>query len=70
MEKHFKAVAEYTAANLVLVFVNVLWIFAAIWSAWGLGPVLILAALLNHAITRIDFHQRRVAAKFEKIEEI
>lgn len=45
-------------ANMILIFVNLLWIFIAIWSAWGLGAVLILGAVLNHLITRVEVARR------------
>lgn len=45
-------------ANMILIFVNLLWIFIALWSFWGLGPVLILAAVLNHLISRIAVARR------------
>ncbi|WGW03714.1 histidinol phosphate aminotransferase [Tropicibacter oceani] len=56
---HPEPVEDYTTANLILIFVNLMWIFAAVWSAWGLGPVLVLATVLNHLITRLDLHKRR-----------
>ncbi|PTX41123.1 histidinol phosphate aminotransferase [Allosediminivita pacifica] len=46
-------VEDYTRACLVLIFVNLLWVFALIWATWGFFPVLLLAVVLNHAITRL-----------------
>ncbi|MCL6285298.1 hypothetical protein M3P21_17350 [Ruegeria sp. 2012CJ41-6] len=33
--------------------VNLTWVFIVIWALYGLIPVLALAALLNHAISRL-----------------
>ena len=47
-----------------------IWIFGAIWASWGLGPVLILAAVLNHLITRLQVmlvrRERRYPARSAK----
>ncbi|SMX42515.1 histidinol phosphate aminotransferase [Maliponia aquimaris] len=59
-------VQDYTTANLILIFVNLLWIFLALWSAWGLGPVLILGAFLNHGVTRIEAARRAHERRFER----
>lgn len=64
--KYPKAVEDYTTANLVLIFVNLLWIFVAMWSAWGIGPVLIAAAVMNHLITRLKVVRRRREARFDR----
>ena len=56
---HPGRVEDYTTANLILIFVNMLWIFVWIWSAWGLGAVVILSAFLNHLITRLENARRR-----------
>jgi hypothetical protein len=59
MQRHHpKPVEDYMTSNMVLIFMNLLWVFIVLWSAWGLGAVLILAALLNHLITRLA-HARR-----------
>ncbi|EPX85409.1 hypothetical protein Salmuc_02790 [Salipiger mucosus DSM 16094] len=50
---------DYTTANLVLIFVNMLWIFGVIWVQFGLGAVVILGALLNHLITRLEYRLRQ-----------
>ncbi|MFW2543829.1 histidinol phosphate aminotransferase [Primorskyibacter sp. 2E107] len=68
--RHPNAVEDFTSANLVLIFVNLLWIFAVVWSSWGLGPVLVLGAILNHLITRLECHKRRQASRFVETEEI
>lgn len=46
-------VEDYTRACLVLIFLNLLWVFGAIWATLGFFPVLLLALVLNHAITRL-----------------
>ncbi|MGP6087925.1 histidinol phosphate aminotransferase [Antarctobacter jejuensis] len=61
-----KPVEDYMTANMVLIFVNLLWVFVALWSYWGLGPVLIIAALLNHLITRLDEARRRHDGPFDR----
>lgn len=53
-DRHPKRVEDYTNANLVLIFVNLLWIFGLLWSTWGLVPVLVTGLVLNHAINRIE----------------
>lgn len=52
-------VEDYTTANLILIYINMLWIFGAIWATWGLGPVVVLAVVLNHMITRIEIIKER-----------
>ncbi|MEM9550948.1 MAG: hypothetical protein AAGA05_07220 [Pseudomonadota bacterium] len=44
---------DYTQAALTMLGVNLMWIFFVIWAVWGLGPVLVLAALINHGISRL-----------------
>ncbi|WP_417722075.1 histidinol phosphate aminotransferase [Salipiger sp.] len=50
---------DHTTANLVLIFVNMIWIFLVVWGAFGLGAVAILGAFLNHLITRLEFRLRQ-----------
>ncbi len=57
-------VEDFTAASLVLLFVNMLWIFTWIWSSLGLFPVLLLGLLINHLITRLDLARRRRDARY------
>ncbi len=56
--QHPTPVEDYMTANMILVFVNLLWIFVAIWSAWGLLPVVILSFALNHLVTRLDEYRQ------------
>ncbi|MBV7394010.1 histidinol phosphate aminotransferase [Mameliella sediminis] len=65
--RHPQSVEDYTTANMILIFVNLLWVFIAIWSYWGLGTVLLLALLLNHLITRLETTRRRRDARFDKV---
>jgi hypothetical protein len=44
---------NYTNAALVMLGVNLTWIFVATWAVFGLLPVLILAAAINHLIGQI-----------------
>ncbi|MEM7074414.1 MAG: hypothetical protein AAGA28_12965 [Pseudomonadota bacterium] len=44
---------NYTNAALVMGLVNLLWVFVAIWAAFGLPVVLALAYGLNILITRL-----------------
>mgnify|MGYP006889529775 CR=1 FL=1 len=57
-------VEDYTTANLVLIFVNMLWIFGAIWATWGILPVIVLAVALNHMITRLEILRERRDAPY------
>ena len=47
------AAPDYTNAALVMLGINLLWIFFAIWATLGMLPVLLIAALLNQLITRL-----------------
>jgi hypothetical protein len=58
---HPGRVEDYTNANLVLILVNLMWIFGVIWSSWGLFPVIVLSFVLNHLITRIAVVRARRA---------
>lgn len=55
MQKKQRArVPKYNHIILGLGLINLMWIFATIWSHYGFGFVLVLAAVLNHLITRLD----------------
>lgn len=43
-----------TNANLVLIFVNLLWILGVIWAKLGFAALLIVALILRHAINRME----------------
>lgn len=44
---------NYTNASLTMLGVNLAWIFFALWAAWGLIPVILLAGAINHIISRV-----------------
>lgn len=56
---HRKRVEDYTVPTLVLLGVNLLWIFLVIWACLGFAAVLLTGWLLNHLITRLDHHRAR-----------
>jgi hypothetical protein len=47
------ATPDYRNAFLGLGFINLLWGFALIWNLYGMCATLVLAATLNHLITRL-----------------
>lgn len=49
---------NYTNAALTMMGVNLLWIFMAVWAVFGLIPVLVLGAVLNHMITLLAARRR------------
>lgn len=56
-ERNIKAAPNYTVPALIMAGVNLMWIFVVIWAAFGLGSALVLAAALNHAISRLASHR-------------
>lgn len=55
MEQRYpKRVENYTTASLILLFVNLLWIFGVIWAWLGFAAVLLTGWFLNLMITRLD----------------
>lgn len=57
-QRHRQPAPDYTRAALVMLFVNLLWIFVALWAQFGLGAVAIAGAVLNHLITRLELRLR------------
>ena len=54
MDDHgMKRAPDYTNAALTMLGVNLIWIFVALWTTLGFLAPLALAALLNHAISRL-----------------
>jgi hypothetical protein len=51
-EPRITAAPDYTNAALTMMGVNLTWIFFALWAAFGLVPVLLLAAAINHLLGR------------------
>ncbi len=49
----FADAPNFTNPALVMAWVNLLWIFFAIWIAYGLLPVILLALAINHMIDRL-----------------
>lgn len=52
-----KRVEDYTTASLVLLFVNLLWIFCVIWAWLGFAAVILTGWVLNHLITRLEAYR-------------
>ncbi|THH37323.1 histidinol phosphate aminotransferase [Aliishimia ponticola] len=50
---------DYKNACLVLFAVNLTWILIAIWAVWGLVIAGLVAAGINHVMSRV--HERAVA---------
>ncbi len=63
--QHPGRVEDYTTANLVLIFVNLIWLFVVLWATWGLGAVIVAGAFLNHLITRLAIYKARREARFQ-----
>lgn len=57
-KRYAQPVEDYMTSNMVLIFMNLLWIFIVLWSLWGVAPVLILSALIDHLITRLETARR------------
>ncbi len=57
MRQPKQAVENYTNTCLVMGLVNLLWMFTALWAAWGLGAVILVGFLLNMAIDRLQNHR-------------
>ena len=51
--QHPRRVEDYTTANLVLIFVNLLWIFGVIWAKFGILAVVLIGWFLNFGITKL-----------------
>jgi hypothetical protein len=49
---------QHLRVALTLVGINLPWIFFVVWVIYGFVATLVLAALINHAITRIVDHMR------------
>ncbi len=47
------AAPDYTNAALTMLGVNLMWVFFVIWAIYGLVPVMVLAAAINHGIDRL-----------------
>ena len=60
MSTHSRSAApNYTNPALILLGVNLTCAFFVLWALYGLVPVLLIAMLLNHGLTRLDQHRMR-----------
>ena len=48
---------NYTNAALFMGFVNLIWVFMALWAVFGLPTVLAVGYGLNYLITRLARHR-------------
>lgn len=53
-KRHPQRVEDYTTANLILIFVNMLWIFGVIWANFGIVPIILLGWAMNQMITKLE----------------
>lgn len=53
-EHRVTAAPDYTNPALIMMGVNLIWLFFVIWAVWGLLPVLLIGLMLNHVITRLE----------------
>ena len=44
---------DYQSALYIFLGVSLTWLFMIIWALFGMGPVIVMALLLNHLITRV-----------------
>lgn len=44
---------DYTAACIVMLGVNLVWMLLAVWALWGLAAVALLGWLVNRGISHI-----------------
>lgn len=49
-------VPDFFIAAITFAAINLMWIFFVIWVLYGMVPVLVLAVLVNHLISRLDIH--------------
>ncbi|WP_439523427.1 histidinol phosphate aminotransferase [Marivita sp.] len=52
-DQHPRRVEDYTTVSLVMILVNLLWIFGVIWAQFGLLVVILTGWGLNHGIARL-----------------
>ncbi|MCI5112735.1 MAG: histidinol phosphate aminotransferase [Marivita sp.] len=63
---HPKRVEDYTTANLILIFINLLWIFGVIWAHFGLVAVILTGWALNQGITRLAHYKASRAIQWSR----
>lgn len=54
MARQVRRVENYTTAALVTGLLNLLWVLMVIWALWGFPAVLLVALILNYAITWLE----------------
>ena len=54
MQQGWSERINYKYIALVMGLANLMWIFLTVWLFFGFAFVLVLAAVLNHLITRLD----------------
>ena len=54
---------NYTNACIVMFGVNITWIFMVIWAIWGLLVVMLLGAVINHLMKRLEARAQARAAE-------
>ncbi|KIC14792.1 hypothetical protein [Leisingera sp. ANG-Vp] len=45
---------DFFTAAIIFAGINLMWIFFVIWVMYGMVPVVVLAVLVNHFITRLE----------------
>jgi len=45
--------SDHTNAALATLGITLMWVFFVIWLIYGIAPVLVLAVLVNHGISRL-----------------
>lgn len=53
-----KEAPNYFNTCMVLLGVNIMWVFVLLWALFGFFPVLVVAILMNHGITRLAVWRR------------
>lgn len=53
-ERNISAAPNYTMPALVMMGVNLMWMFFALWALYGFLPVIIMALLLHVGINRLE----------------
>jgi hypothetical protein len=65
-DHHPKRVEDYTTASLILIFINLLWIFGVIWALFGLLAVILTGWVLNHGITWLAHYKASRAIQWPR----
>ncbi|PCJ05251.1 MAG: histidinol phosphate aminotransferase [Rhodobacteraceae bacterium] len=55
-DQKLRRTPDLLAAAVTFLGINMMWIFFVVWMLYGLVPVLVLAVLINHVITRLEQH--------------